>query len=183
MRESRRRFLRSGGIALGIAAAAPLLSPAAARASGVPLQWLTPAEADSLECIAEALAPGAAEAGICHFIDSQLVAPAAGNQLMLQYLGIGHADHPGFYRTALAAIDSLSRHRFEKPCWKLDDQQRQALLAMLAADDTPGWQGAPASLVFFVLRSDAVDVVYGTEAGSERLDLPYMAHINPESPW
>ena len=184
MRESRRRFLKSGGLALGAAAASrSVLSPAAARASGMRLRWLTPLEADTLECIGEALAPGAAKAGICHFIDSQLVAAPADNQLMLQYLGVGHAEHPAFYRTALAAIHALSTRHFDTGCGELDGKQRQALLAMLAADDTPGWQGAPASFVFFVLRSDAVDVVYGTEAGSQRLDLPYMAHITPEIRW
>lgn len=185
MRESRRRFLKSGGTALGVAAGAPLLSlsPAASGHRGDTLQWLSQNEADTLECVGEALAPGAAEAGICDFIDSQLAAPAAKNQLMLQYLGVGHADHPAFYRTALAAIDALSRRRFDASPAALDSTQRQALLGMLAADDTPGWQGAPASFVFFVLRSDAVDVVYGTVAGSRRLDLPYMAHIAPETPW
>ncbi|MEQ8514596.1 MAG: gluconate 2-dehydrogenase subunit 3 family protein [Chromatocurvus sp.] len=185
MRESRRRFLKSGGTAIGVAAGTPLLSlsPAASGSRGDTLQWLSQNEADTLECIAEALAPGAAEAGICHFIDSQLAAPAAKNQLMLQYLGVGHADHPAFYRTALVAIDALSRRRFDASPATLDSTQRQALLGMLATDDTPGWQGAPASFVFFVLRSDAVDVVYGTEAGCRRLDLPYMAHIAPETPW
>lgn len=159
------------------------LAAAAAPASSRPLRWLTQTEAETLECIAEALAPGAAQAGICQFLDSQLAAPAAENQLMLQYLGVGHADHPAFYRTALAAIDALSRHRLKASCPDLTGEQRQALLAMLATDDTPHWQGAPASFVFFVLRADAVDVVYGTEAGSQRLDLPYMAHITPKDPW
>ncbi|MFN2288246.1 MAG: gluconate 2-dehydrogenase subunit 3 family protein [Chromatocurvus sp.] len=184
MRESRRRFLKTGGLALGAAAAShSVVSPAAARANGSRLRWLTPLEADTLECIGEALAPGAAKTGICHFIDSQLVAAPADNQLMLQYLGVGHAEHPAFYRTALAAIHALSMRHFDASCGQLDGKQRQALLAMLATDDTPGWEGAPASFVFFVLRSDAIDVVYGTEAGSRRLELPYMAHITPEMPW
>jgi hypothetical protein len=38
-------------------------------------------------------------------------------------------------------------------------------------------------LFWFVLRSDAVDVVYGTKEGVERLGLPYMAHIEPPSRW
>lgn len=185
MRDSRRGFLKSGGVAAGLAAASPLmpLSHAAARAEDAPLKWLTTTEARTLECIGEALAPGAARAGLCEFIDSQLSAAAEDNQLMLQYLGVGHADHPAFYRTALASIHALSQRRFDTTCVELDAAQRQALVAMLATDDTPGWQGAPASFVFFVLRSDAVDVVYGTQAGSRRLDLPYMAHIDPETAW
>ena len=36
---------------------------------------------------------------------------------------------------------------------------------------------------YFVLRNDAVDVVYGTKAGVESLDIPYMAHVEPPSRW
>ena len=45
------------------------------------------------------------------------------------------------------------------------------------------WSGPAAGLVYFVLRSDAVDVVYGTPAGFERLGVPYMAHILPPAGW
>jgi hypothetical protein len=34
-----------------------------------------------------------------------------------------------------------------------------------------------------VVRSDAVDVVYGTMDGYARLDIPYMAHIAPTTRW
>jgi hypothetical protein len=34
-----------------------------------------------------------------------------------------------------------------------------------------------------VLRSDAVDVVYGTEEGYKDLGIPYMAHIAPLKRW
>jgi hypothetical protein len=34
--------------------------------------------------------------------------------------------------------------------------------------------------VYFVLRSDAVDVVYGTMEGYESLGVPYMPHIVPD---
>ena len=36
---------------------------------------------------------------------------------------------------------------------------------------------------YFVLRNDAVDVVYGTKDGIESLGIPYMAHIEPPSRW
>ena len=46
-----------------------------------------------------------------------------------------------------------------------------------------GWQGRPGGFVYMVLRSDAVDVVYGTMEGYEALGIPYQAHIAPEKRW
>jgi len=46
-----------------------------------------------------------------------------------------------------------------------------------------GWQGPPQGFVYFVLRSDAVDVVYGTVEGYEALGVPYQAHIMPLKRW
>jgi hypothetical protein len=46
-----------------------------------------------------------------------------------------------------------------------------------------GWQGPPPGFVYFVLRSDAVDVVYGTMDGYESLGVPYMPHIAPDKRW
>jgi hypothetical protein len=34
-----------------------------------------------------------------------------------------------------------------------------------------------------VLRSDAVDVVYGTVEGYDALGIPYMPHITPVTRW
>ena len=44
-------------------------------------------------------------------------------------------------------------------------------------------RGPPAGLVYFVLRSDTVDVMYGTMEGYESLGVPYMAHIEPDKRW
>ena len=47
-----------------------------------------------------------------------------------------------------------------------------------------GWQGPPAAgFVYFLLRSDAVDVVYGTVEGYAELGIPYQAHIMPLKRW
>jgi hypothetical protein len=43
--------------------------------------------------------------------------------------------------------------------------------------------GFPIFLFFMCLRSDAVDVVYGTPAGFEKLNIPYMQHILPPEGW
>lgn len=185
MTESRRAFLRGSGLVLGFAVTGGLLSltPAQARARQLPLQLLSAAEVATLEAVSDALVPGAAEAGIAYFLDQQLAATAEENQLMLKYLGIPAADQLPFYRGALQSIEALAQLRFDAACSALQAAERQQLLAQLAADETPGWRAAPASFVFFVLRADAVDVVYGTPAGSAAIGLPYMPHIQPENPW
>ena len=46
-----------------------------------------------------------------------------------------------------------------------------------------GWQGPAGSFVYLVLRSDAVDVDYGTMEGYASLGIPYMPHIAPTKRW
>jgi len=46
-----------------------------------------------------------------------------------------------------------------------------------------GWQGPAGPFVYLILRSDAVDVVYGTMEGYAALGIPYMPHIAPEKRW
>jgi hypothetical protein len=58
-----------------------------------------------------------------------------------------------------------------------------ALATSLAKGEIKDWMGPPAPLFFFVLRNDAVDVKYGTQAGFESLGVPYMPHIAPPAEW
>jgi hypothetical protein len=45
------------------------------------------------------------------------------------------------------------------------------------------WSGPPPPLFYMMVRSDAVDVVYGTKEGFDQLNVPYMAHIMPRERW
>jgi hypothetical protein len=45
------------------------------------------------------------------------------------------------------------------------------------------WKGPGAGFVNFLLRTDAVDVVYGTMDGYANLGVPYQAHIAPTRSW
>jgi len=58
-----------------------------------------------------------------------------------------------------------------------------ALQAAFTGKAFAGWDGPPAGFIYFVLRSDAIDVLYGTPEGFERLGVPYMAHIQPPAGW
>lgn len=185
MDRNRRQFLRSSGIVLSIAVAGDvlLLSPEAARAADLPYQVLSAQEVSILEAITEALVPGARKAGIAHYIDKQLAADPQDSMLMLKYLGVPAAGFLGFYRGGLSAAAQLAKSRPGKPWSSLDSAQSQALLAAMASDDSGDWDGPPSSFFHFVVRSDACDVVYGTEAGFARIGMPYMAHIEPPQPW
>jgi hypothetical protein len=111
------------------------------------------------------------------YVDFQLSGPAESSMLFAKYLNVPRP-LTGFYRSALAAAGE----------WLHDRTGAAALLAQalahsLAGPEPAGWKGPPARLVYLVLRGDATDVVYGLPAGFERLRIPYMPHIYPQSGW
>ncbi len=184
-RQSRRTFLRdtgSGVLGFYLAGQILYLTPAEAREQNIPLRVLNAHQARSLDALGEVLLPGAAAAGVVHFVDHQLAAPAADQLLMIRYLGVEPPFTP-FYLGGLAALDQQAQARFQKPFADLDPSQQTTLVGQIAQANPEGWDGPPAPLFYFVLRSDALDVVYGTQSGVESLDVPYMAHIVPPSRW
>lgn len=86
----------------------------------------------------------------------------------------------GFYQASLAGADKL---RGGKAWSELDEDAMVNVVAQIATDKAAEWQGPPASFFYFILRSDCVDVVYGTEQGTEKLGMPYLAHIIPQKNW
>ena len=67
-----------------------------------------------------------------------------------------------------ASLPASDQHTFV-------DQMRQ--------NKVEGWTGPSGGFVYAVLRSDAVDVVYGTMEGYAALGVPYQAHIAPTKRW
>jgi hypothetical protein len=194
---ARRAFIRDAGIGLLAFVAGGhswLLTPAAARAADLPLRVLDGAQARALEAFGETLVPGSAAAGLVHYIDQQLAAPPGEQLLMIRYLGV-EPPFTRFYAGGLSALDAAAAALHGAPFHGLQVGQRIDLTRQLARANPQGWpegwpdglpeglNAPPAPLFYFVLRSDAVDVVYGTKAGVERLGLPYMAHIEPPSRW
>lgn len=180
---SRRRMLANLGTGILVAAASGAwisLTAAEARKARVPLKHFTPDDAGTLEAFGDALLPGAAEAGVAHYIDDQL--GRATPLLFLQYM-----DYPGpadqFYNKGLAALNRESVKRFGTRFPELKSQDQSALIGSLAQSNPTGWDGPPSPLFYFVLRNDACDVYYGTEAGFKKLGIPYMPHIAPQQPW
>ena len=89
-----------------------------------------------------------------------------------------------FYRAALAAIDRASQSRNGgRGFAELDATAQHDFIDTMRQNKIEGWQGPPAPFVYFLLRTDAVDVVYGTMEGYARLGVPYMPHIAPTRSW
>ena len=186
--DSRREFLvrgAAGGACLltfTLSGCETKLTPTQARATKVPFRSLNAPDVKTLEALGETLVPGSSTAGLAHYLDHQLSGDAADSMLMIKYLGVA-APFDKFYHDGLRATDAAAQSLHGKPFADLSPEQASALLSQMSSGHVGGWQGPPAGLFYFVLRCDAVDVVYGTQAGFERLGVPYMAHIEPPSRW
>ncbi len=181
----RRQFLERsalGLVSVAVAGAEVMLTPAEARAEGAGFKVFTADEAVTLEALGETLLPGAAEAGIAHFVDHHLAQPLADSLLMIRYLDVQPPFAP-FYQGGLAGLDAAANKAHGKTFAELAANQANAMVAALGGGNPDGWSGPPAPFFYFVTRADAVDVVYGTMAGFEKLGLPYLAHIEPAARW
>lgn len=186
---SRRDFLThaaAGGVCLltfTIAGCERKLTPAQAREANVPLRTLTADEVKTVEALGETLLPGSPQAGLAHYLDHQLSGDAADSMLMMKYLRVP-APFTDFYRAGLRASNAAARAVAQgKSFAELSPAQATDLVGRMSAGQLRPWEGPPAAFFYFVLRSDAVDVVYGTKAGFASLGVPYMAHIEPPSRW
>jgi hypothetical protein len=83
----------------------------------------------------------------------------------------------------VAAIDKASDARHGHGFAATPAKEQAELVGLLRQNKLEGWQGPPQGLVYFVLRSDAADVVYGTMEGYAALGVPYQPHIAPEIKW
>ena len=102
--------------------------------------------------------------------------------MMMRYLDVP-PPYAAFYAAGLAGLDGLANAEHKQGFARCSAEQQTALVRQISFEQPAAWQGPPSPLFYFTLRSDAVDVYYGTEAGFERLDIPYMAHITPTQPW
>lgn len=182
---TRRTMLRGAASAMVVAVVDGVqvaLRPTEARARQVQFRLLTPEEGRALELLGEALHPGAGDAGLAHFIDSQLAATAEDSLLIARHFL--EPPYLGFYRAGLGALNAVTQVRFGMPFHELPAEKVPGLVSDLRDGRLEGWQGPPAPLFYMVVRGDAVDVVYATlEDFHERLDIPYMPHIIPPSRW
>ncbi len=181
----RRAFLQGAGmgaLAFTVGGASVMMTPRAARAQGVPFRLLKADEAAAIEALGETLVPGAKQAGVAHFVDQQ-VSVAPGEALLeARQLNV-KPPFINFYRAAIAAVDGAAGARSGRRFAALGPDEQRAFVDAMRQNKIDGWQGPPGSFVYLVLRSDAVDVVYGTMEGYAQLGVPYMPHIAPDRRW
>ena len=182
----RRNFMRGGVIgtlAFQLAGATSWLTPRQAHAEAVPLRFFDVEQAALLRDFCDYLLPGASTAGVAEFIDQQLGEIPNECMLMCKYFPGINAPYDAFYHGGLAALQAYSEQQFKLPWSRLGSTQKDAIVKALWEGTAEGWQGPPPPIFYMMLRSDAVDVVYGTEAGFGELGVPYMAHIRPPHDW
>jgi hypothetical protein len=178
-----------GALAFSVGGVETLLTPQQAYAQGVPLRTLQPEEAKTLAAVGEALVPGARSAGLVQFIDQQISIPPEEALLEARIMNV-RPPFANFYRAAIGAIDRASRSRSGgqsrsggRGFAELDATEQHDFIDTLRQNKIDGWQGPAAPFVYFLLRTDAVDVVYGTMDGYAKLGVPYMPHIAPTRSW
>jgi hypothetical protein len=159
------------------------LSAREARAQNVPFRLLKVNEAETIEALGETLVPGARAAGIAHFIDQQLSVPPEEALLEARILNV-LPPYAKFYRAAVGAIDNASQAvNSGRKFTQLSSSEQHDFVDAMRQNKLQVWQGPGGPFVYLVLRSDAVDVVYGTMEGYEALGIPYMPHIAPDKRW
>ena len=182
----RRDFLRgtaTGAFAYTIGGVEVLLSPREARAQNVPFRLLKADEAQTIEALGETLVPGAGAAGVAHFVDQQLSVPPEEALLEARILNV-RPPYANFYRAAVRVIDNASQTiNGGRKFAQLNPSEQHDFVDAMRQNKIQGWRGPGGPFVYLVLRSDAVDVVYGTMEGYEALGIPYMPHIAPEKRW
>jgi Gluconate 2-dehydrogenase subunit 3 len=182
---ARRAFIKGasiGALAYSVGGVEVLLTPREARAQGLAFKMLTPDEAATLEAIGDTLAIGARQAGIAHFVDQQLTQPPP---LALLSVRVNEIRPPyvNFYRGALGAIAIAAKAMHGRKFGECDEAEQIKFVELLARREIKDWNGPAQPQVYAILRNDAVDVVYGTVEGFERVGVPYLPHILPEERW
>ena len=173
----------TGVLAFTIGGVEVMLTAREARAQNVPFRLLKVNEAETIEALGETLVPGARAAGVAHFIDQQLSVPPGEALLEARILNV-RPPYANFYRAAIGAVDTASKAlNSGRGFAQLNPSEQHDFVDGLRQNKLQSWQGPNGALVYMVLRSDAVDVVYGTMEGYEALGIPYMPHIAPERRW
>ena len=150
--------------------------------AAVPLRTLTAEQAATLGAIGETLVPSAREAGIVNFVDQQISIPAEEALLQARIFNV-RPPFANFYRAAIGAVDGNSERVTGRKFAALSATEQRDFVNNMRQNKIDGWTGPSGGFVYNILRSDAVDVVYGTMDGYAALGIPYQAHIVPTKRW
>jgi len=175
---SRRHVLQMGAGALiwaTLGGRATRCTAGEAAASRASYGFFSVKEGNLLAEFAEALVPGAAAAGCDHFVDYHVTVAPSESLLSLRFFDVA-PPYGDFYRAGLSSLARIAGNLSGAERW-------ERVMEALAQPTLPGWQGPPPGLFYAVVRSDAIDSVYGTVEGFARLGVPYLPHIPPYKPW
>ena len=165
-----RRDLLQVALAVTAAAAAPASLGSLSRAASAKFSV---SEQETLLAIGATLLPGA---DLARFVSGMLTREIP----LLSYPFISFPlDVRAFYHDVVAALDGACKRTRDKEFAHLSAAERTAVMQELMTGQLSAWDGPPPGLVYFVLRSDATDAVYGHPRAYEELQVPYMAHIQP----
>jgi hypothetical protein len=114
-------------------------------------------------------------------VDKYLAGSYPDSLLLLRYLQ--NPPFTDFYLGGIAGVDQESQARFSKWFLALNEPERMVVVDAAVNASTVAWKEPDPNFFYFISRSDAVDVVYGTVAGFRALDIPYLPHIPPRRPW
>jgi hypothetical protein len=181
----RRVFMKGaavGALAFTVGGTEVFLTAREARAQDVPFKVLSADERAALEALGDTLLPGAKDTGIAHYVDQQLSVEPGECLLVARSLGV-IPPYTGFYRAGLAALDQACVKAHGVKFAALPTDKRHEFVDQMRQKSPEGWSGPPSPFFYFVTRSDAVDVYYGTVEGFEKLGVPYMPHIVPSRKW
>jgi len=183
----RRQFIKggaaTGALAFTVGGVEVLMTAREARAQNVPFRLLKSDQAATIEALGETLVPGARAAGVAHFIDQQLSVPPEEALLEARILNV-RPPYSKFYQAAIGAVDTASKAiNNGRSFAQLNPAEQRDFVDAMRQNKVQNWQGPSGSFVYTALRSDAVDVVYGTMEGYEALGIPYMPHIAPDKRW
>jgi hypothetical protein len=181
----RRAFMKGaalGTLAFTVGGVEVMLTPRQAHADNVPLRTLTAEQAATLGAMGEALVPGARDAGVVNFVDQQLSIPVEEALLEARIMNV-RPPYANFYRGAIGAIEGASQAKYSKAFTALSPDEQREFIGLMRLNKLDGWKGPGAGFVYFLFRTDAVDVVYGTMEGYAHLGVPYQPHIAPTKPW
>lgn len=181
-----RRTVLQGGVAglllFTLGGCDKFMTAREARELSADFRHLEADEIRILEAFAETLVPGATDAGIAHFVDANLVCPHSDCLLTIRYLDVP-PPYGEFYAEGLKALNVAAKAAHGQGFADLEATAKADLVRPMLGGQISGWQGPPQPLLYLAVRSDAADLVYGTPGAFERMNLPYMAHIEPPSTW
>jgi hypothetical protein len=163
MEVTRRQFIKAGAggtaltLAFSVGGSVLLLTPGEARAKGIAIKYLSRPETQALEKLAETMVPGAAAAGVAHFIDHQLGVDPDDCMLIAKYFPVPQP-FTTWYQRGLAAAERFAAGKLNKKLVALSASQLHQLVGEMGRPGTKVGD-FDLSLFYLCLRSDAVDVV------------------------